>query len=1134
MQSRQRLIQDWAHLLVASMCLAACPAIAQEGLSDIAVSQQIVESRIAEVQAATDLDEAIRSRLIEDYRKTLGFIETTRAYNEKANAFGQARDSAPRETEAIREKLGRAAAAPVEVELSAGATSVEIESRLQTERANQAAVAATLNSLEQQLAAESRRSRVVRERLLEASKLVDKLAIDLQSSIAPDQSPLVREAQRWVLVAQTTAINAEIRMLDQELLSQPGRLSLMQAQRDSSTQTLTRMDKRVQLLEEMLNSQRRRETEQVIADFDTAVDGQVANYPLIRNLSRQNDELGRYLQTLTEDLEQAEAATGQAAVKVKEVQQNYQNAQQRLQIAGLTQSLGAVLQQQRGKLPNLRNYRERSRKREQLIAQTGLQNIQMDAEWRDFQDVQKYVDDRLAEFPEAERAKLMDPLLALATGHRILLKNVIALSNDYMRALGELDFQENQLQATASEFNDFLVQRLLWVRNLQTFGFMALSAIPGEIVDFIDMQPWRDAFGALFFRLTESPLLWLVSLACGWLAWKKAALRKALRATAVSVGRPSKDSFASTLRALGITVMLALTWPLLSVVAGWELTQSIDASDGAKAIGIALMRLARFLFFLSVFRAICISGGLAEAHFKWPSSATRALRVQLDQLLVTFLLPAFVLVTAVEINPEGFVGELVRIMFVLASVGLLAFAIRALRPNSGILDMLRYSQDHPVHLAWLWFVLGTAIPAAFAIAALAGYMYSAMTLMSLLISSLWLLLGLVIAHQLASRWLLVVSGRLHLKVALERRDAARAAREKAAQAPSGGEDVPLPVEDEEIDVASIDADTHKLLSLALAVFAVIGISAIWSSVLPAFTILRDVTLWEYLDGPTGQQQLVPVTLADFLLTLVYIFVSIVAARTVPSLVEAVLRQRDTIQPGTRVAFITLARYGIVLLGISLVASAIGFNWGKLQWLVAALGVGIGFGLQEIIANFISGIIILVERPIRVGDLVTVGDTSGTVTRLQIRATTVTNFDRQELLVPNKEFITGRVLNWSLSDDVIRLVVQVGVAYGTDMPKAIALVNEAVQEHESVLNDPQPLITFDSFGDNSLNIVVRCFIGSLRRRREVASDLNLAINQKFNDAGIVIAFPQRDVHLDTSSPLDIRIQHASDGDEPAAK
>jgi potassium efflux system protein len=261
-----------------------------------------------------------------------------------------------------------------------------------------------------------------------------------------------------------------------------------------------------------------------------------------------------------------------------------------------------------------------------------------------------------------------------------------------------------------------------------------------------------------------------------------------------------------------------------------------------------------------------------------------------------------------------------------------------------------------------------------------------------------------------------------------------------------------------------------------------------------------------------------------------VFSAFVLVRTVPSLLDLILRQRSSVTSGSRLAFATLARYVIVLVGLSLVAGSVGFNWGQIQWLVAALGVGIGFGLQEIVANFISGLIILVERPIRVGDIVTVGDISGTVSRLQIRATTVTTFDRQELLVPNKEFIAGRVLNWSLSDEILRLVLKVGIAYGSDVPKALALVREAVNEHKLVLDEPPPLITFDEFGDNSLNLTARCFIGALNKRRETVSDLNLAINQKLNKAGIVIAFPQRDVHLDMATPLDIRIH----GEPPVSK
>lgn len=1116
-------IQTPVVLIMAGLVMASFQSAAQELTSNTEVSAKVVETRIREVQAATELDEETRNGLIENHHQALGFIETARTNSAQAEAFARARESAPEEARILREQLAQADSAEVTSDLADDASAREIEPRLQTERANQVAVSAKLAGLEQQLAAEANRPQIVRRRLLDASELAGKLAGDLKLRAPPDELPLLTEARRWVLSTQAAAANAEIRMLDQELLSQSMRVELLQAQRDKSVRSLGRIEARVVLFEQLLADRRRSETAQVIADSDTSAFGAVGDHPTIRELAQENLELSAQLQQLTHDLEQVEAATRNTANQLKDIQQSFQTARQRLEIAGLSQALGQVLHEQRRDLPDLRQYRRHALKRAETIAETGLRDIRLEAKWRDLQDVPGYITGRLAEVPADERDELAEPVQKLVTGRRALLKNTLTANTKYLRALGELDFQENRLQTTATEFDSFLVERLLWVRNESAVGIETMLVLPGEVIEFIDPRPWLEAFWALITRTTEAPWLGLAVLISGLLFWKTGALCKALRATAKPVGKLSEDNFALTARAAGITTLLALPWPLLTLAAGWELSQSLDVSDSAKAIGAGLLRMTRALFFLRALKVLCIDGGLAEVHFKWPASATRTLRIHLDQLLLTFLLPAFVLITAFTRDPADFGGELARVAFVLAIVGLVVFLVRLLQPNTGILGSIRRAQGYREELSWLWLALGTAIPVFLAIAALAGYLYSAVTLMTLIMSSLWLVLGLVVTHELAARWLLVVGGRLQLKAALERREAARAAREKEQEDSAGGEDLLVPVEEPAVDVASLDADTRKLLRLALLVTGLVGLGGIWSSVLPALGFLREITLWTFLDGAAGQQQLMPVTLADLLLALVYGFATIVAARTVPSLLEAILRQRGSITPGSRLAFATLARYSIVLLGVSLAAGTVGFNWGKIQWLVAALGVGIGFGLQEIIANFISGLIILVERPIRIGDLVTVGDTSGTVTRLQIRATTITNFDRQELLVPNKEFITGRVLNWSLSDEVLRLVVKVGVAYGSDMKKALALIREAVEEHEQVLKDPQPLITFDEFGDNSLNITARCFIAALNKRRETISDLNLAINQKFNEAGIVIAFPQRDVHLDTTTPLDIRIQ-----------
>jgi len=182
-------------------------------------------------------------------------------------------------------------------------------------------------------------------------------------------------------------------------------------------------------------------------------------------------------------------------------------------------------------------------------------------------------------------------------------------------------------------------------------------------------------------------------------------------------------------------------------------------------------------------------------------------------------------------------------------------------------------------------------------------------------------------------------------------------------------------------------------------------------------------------------------------------------------------------------------------------------------------VGIGFGLQEIVANFISGLILLFERPIRVGDIITAGGGDGTVTEINARATVIESFEGKELMIPNKELITGVVTNWSLSTSNLRVVIAVGVAYGSDVREAMRILIEVAQDNASVLEDPEPTATFEDFGDNSLLIWLRCY--AQREYPRVWSELRTEINDRFNDAGISIAFPQRDIHLDADRPIPVR-------------
>jgi potassium efflux system protein len=310
--------------------------------------------------------------------------------------------------------------------------------------------------------------------------------------------------------------------------------------------------------------------------------------------------------------------------------------------------------------------------------------------------------------------------------------------------------------------------------------------------------------------------------------------------------------------------------------------------------------------------------------------------------------------------------------------------------------------------------------------------------------------------------------------------------------------------------------------------------AIWAPVLPALKLAGGTPLWTYMTEIDGVKQSVPITLAHLATALVAVGLTIAAARNLPDVLELLLLNRLTLDAGARYAVHTLLRYGITAIGILFTFGALGLRWSNIQWLVAALSVGLGFGLQEIVANFICGLIILFERPFRVGDVVTIGDQTGSVTKIQIRATTITDWDRRELIVPNKEFITGKLINWSLSDPITRVVVPVGVAYGSDTQATEKLLLKIARENLMVLTQPEPSALFLGFGDNSLNFELRAFVRGLENRLSVIHQLHLAIEREFRNAGINIAFPQRDIHLDTTGPLEVHVVSRPDSRSSSGK
>ena len=222
------------------------------------------------------------------------------------------------------------------------------------------------------------------------------------------------------------------------------------------------------------------------------------------------------------------------------------------------------------------------------------------------------------------------------------------------------------------------------------------------------------------------------------------------------------------------------------------------------------------------------------------------------------------------------------------------------------------------------------------------------------------------------------------------------------------------------------------------------------------------------------------------------------------------RHMDT---GARLSIVRLVHYGLVLVGFLIALSALGFELKNVTIIGGALGVGIGFGMQAIVNNFVSGLILLFERPIKVGDVIQLSDgQQGRVTNLGLRATTIQTFDRAEIVVPNGDLISAQVTNWTLGDRSMRLIIPIGVAYGSDVETVMRILMAVAEESDQVLKDPQPMVLFLNFGDSSLDFQLRVWIADFNDRRIIQSALIREIDQRFRAEGVEIPFPQRDLHL----------------------
>ncbi|MCJ8331654.1 MAG: mechanosensitive ion channel [Lentisphaeria bacterium] len=284
----------------------------------------------------------------------------------------------------------------------------------------------------------------------------------------------------------------------------------------------------------------------------------------------------------------------------------------------------------------------------------------------------------------------------------------------------------------------------------------------------------------------------------------------------------------------------------------------------------------------------------------------------------------------------------------------------------------------------------------------------------------------------------------------------------------------------------------------------------WQNIVEYLTLQK---LYEFYSGTTlFSIQETEITMSHLVIAICPIVLSFVIGKILQIVIRRKVFPRMRMTKSLKLKFLKLIHYSSILIGFYIGLSVINVPLGAFLGLFAVLGVGIGFGLQNLASNFISGVILIMERPVRVNDRITIDDLVGDVERIDLRTTLIKTMDNISVIVPNSKLLENNLINWSYGDPKIRIHVPVGVAYGTDTALVEKILLEIAHEHSTVMDEPEPDVLFLEFGDSSLNFDLVCWLPSPNDLAIVKSDLNFTINDKFNEHEVEIPFPQQDIHI----------------------
>lgn len=1129
-------------LLLAICQFASADEIAESSTqSPFAIPQ--LERSLAELEQSTEIAVDIKLQSADNYKAAIKNMQSAVASDARLQALIAETATVAQRAEQIKRQ--RAELKNIKPTIDPAVPLSELEQLLPATELQLSTFKKAKADAEAELNARSPRRKEIRERIVAIQeKIADSQTqlrvLDAAQSTPQSQSLGMRLAsRRTTLEKEKPALEAELAKYDAEESADLVRLRM-----DLAIANAAHAEKLIAVLQARINDVREAAAAEAVRKARREA---IAAAPALKVYAEENQKLAEEAKATAAALARTEHDLTAATTLHDDLIQQFVQTKKKVDSVGLTSSVGALLRKQMMTLPDVNARRADLSERQKLISETQFKVFELEEQQQDLTELDGTIQTILQSASgnaTQDVAVLESAARDLMVRKREYLDDLVRSTGKYFDNLIELDMIDRQIIHLEADYEQYIDQRVLWIRS----GRPLTEGVQLEESDGWLLQPdrWLTAGHGLTKDAKNNSVLYVfASLGLALLMIRGRSLRKLIAEIGTASQKVNCRSIAPTIRVLFLTGVVSSALPLTCLFVGWRLRNCIAGSEFTFAIGNGALTVGMLWLAAEWVRQACRHKGLGESHFEWSNIATRMLHKEIK--LATYVILPIGFVTATLASSDGVHerSDVQRIVFIVGMAVAAFIAFRLLRP-SGLLQERFASQTNGVleKLQYLCPVVGFAIPGFLGGLAAWGYFYTAQTLFWRLFATCVFVASLIVIRSIFFRMLLLRRRHLSIQQARQRAAAAQAATVNGSTEsthdshPVAG----IVTENKQADISAHSLQSRRLVGTGMMALAVVGLWMIWIEVLPALSMIGNYSLWgrsasvatsvdndssmpmspmtgmasDSASSSTLTADASPdsVTVADLALALLIVVVTVVLFRNGPGLLEMSLLQQLPMDASVRYAITTLVSYVIVMVGTIAACSTIGLQWSQIQWLATALTFGLAFGLQEMFANFVAGLIILLERPIRVGDIVTVDEVTGVVSKIRIRATSITNWDRKEYVVPNKEFITGRLLNWTLSDKVNRVMINVGVAYGSDTDLACQLLLQAASDHSMVLKDPAPAAVFEGFGDSTLNLSLRAFLPSLEHRLQVIHELHTAVDRSFRKAGLEIAFPQRDLHIRT--------------------